>query len=247
MYATTIIRVPGCSSAWLERVVWDHEGAGSNPVTPIQQPPVSEQLTGGHPPVIRIRNRGTTLILHFWRRAMPRTRPTTNPLSYHRHTGQYYITRSGKRIYLGANLDEATERYHRLCLGLGAPERPTSAVGISAKELANRFIAAQQANWREPETTLRSYQNWLGRFLRDHPRLLAADLTVQAFAAWKLSLRQRGYSPKAINHDAELPDGPHRHQIARVCANGLRTRTTSHRSGRHVLSEKRGARTQHDP
>src|SRR5882762_4412993 len=25
----------GCSSAWLERVVWDHEVAGSNPVTPI--------------------------------------------------------------------------------------------------------------------------------------------------------------------------------------------------------------------
>jgi hypothetical protein len=24
----------GCSSAWLERVVWDHEVAGSNPVTP---------------------------------------------------------------------------------------------------------------------------------------------------------------------------------------------------------------------
>ena len=25
----------GCSSAWLERLVWDQEAAGSNPVTPI--------------------------------------------------------------------------------------------------------------------------------------------------------------------------------------------------------------------
>ena len=28
---------PGCGSAWLERLVWDQEVAGSNPVTPIQQ------------------------------------------------------------------------------------------------------------------------------------------------------------------------------------------------------------------
>jgi integrase len=131
---------------------------------------------------------------------MPRTRPTCKPLSYHRHTGQYYITRSGKRIYLGADVGEATKRYDRLCLRIDPSERPPVAVGISAKELANRFIAAQQANWREPETTLHCYRNWVGRFLKDHPRLLAADLTVEAFAAWKLSLRQRGYSPKAINH-----------------------------------------------
>ena len=26
----------GCSSAWLERLVWDQEVAGSNPVTPIE-------------------------------------------------------------------------------------------------------------------------------------------------------------------------------------------------------------------
>ena len=25
---------PGCGSAWLERLVWDQEVAGSNPVTP---------------------------------------------------------------------------------------------------------------------------------------------------------------------------------------------------------------------
>ena len=26
---------PGCGSAWLERLVWDQEVAGSNPVTPM--------------------------------------------------------------------------------------------------------------------------------------------------------------------------------------------------------------------
>ena len=29
-------RVSGCGSAWLERLVWDQEAAGSNPVTPIE-------------------------------------------------------------------------------------------------------------------------------------------------------------------------------------------------------------------
>ena len=28
-------QVAGCSSAWLERLVWDQEVAGSNPVTPM--------------------------------------------------------------------------------------------------------------------------------------------------------------------------------------------------------------------
>ena len=28
-------RQTGCGSAWLERLVWDQEVAGSNPVTPI--------------------------------------------------------------------------------------------------------------------------------------------------------------------------------------------------------------------
>ena len=30
-----IFRDPGCGSAWLERLVWDQEVAGSNPVTPM--------------------------------------------------------------------------------------------------------------------------------------------------------------------------------------------------------------------
>ena len=29
--------MPGCGSAWLERLVWDQEVAGSNPVTPIKK------------------------------------------------------------------------------------------------------------------------------------------------------------------------------------------------------------------
>lgn len=28
----TYIYISGCSSVWLERVVWDHEAAGSSPV-----------------------------------------------------------------------------------------------------------------------------------------------------------------------------------------------------------------------
>ena len=35
--------VPGCGSVWLERLVWDQEAAGSNPVTPIMKHPVSFQ------------------------------------------------------------------------------------------------------------------------------------------------------------------------------------------------------------
>ena len=30
-----VVIIPGCGSAWLERLVWDQEVAGSNPVTPI--------------------------------------------------------------------------------------------------------------------------------------------------------------------------------------------------------------------
>lgn len=49
---------------------------------------------------------------------MPRSRPASNPLSFHKPTGQYYVTRGGKRIYLGANQEEALNEYHRLALGL---------------------------------------------------------------------------------------------------------------------------------
>jgi|GEM_PF-1094816 len=136
---------------------------------------------------------------------MSRSRPASSPLSYHKPSGQYYVTRVGKRIYLGADRDEALERYHHLALGMNStpdhPE-PEKAPGrlMVVKELANRFLASQQANWKVPEMTLRSYTYWLGRFLKDHPKLRAADLTVEMFAAWKISLRCRKYSPQSINH-----------------------------------------------
>jgi len=122
---------------------------------------------------------------------MPRSRPASNPLSYHKHTGLYYVTRSRKRVYLGSDRDEALEKYHRMNLGLAEPEKPVRQVPLTAKELANRFLAAQQANWRNPETTLRSYRDWIGRFLKDHPKLKIQDFTVEIFAAWKISLRKR--------------------------------------------------------
>ncbi len=131
---------------------------------------------------------------------MPRRRPASNPVSFHRPTGQFYTTRGGRRIYLGVDRQSATEQYHRLALGLQRTERRVADASISAKELANRFITAQQANWRNPQQTLRCYQGWLRRFLKDHPRLRAMAFNVEIFAAWKLLLRQRGYAPETINH-----------------------------------------------
>lgn len=131
---------------------------------------------------------------------MPRSRPATNPLSYHEPTGQYYVTRGGRRIYLGADPDRATAKYHRLALGLLPARQPTAATTITCKELANRFLATQQANWRARQTTLRCYRDWLRHFLEDHGRLLASGLTVEMFATWKLALLERGYSAESINH-----------------------------------------------
>lgn len=131
---------------------------------------------------------------------MPRSRPASNPLSFHKATGQHYVTRGGRRVYLGAERNAALARYHRLALGLEQAVEPNFDLTLTAKEMANRFITAQQANWLSPQTTVRCYLNWLGRFLADHPRLVAADFTIERFAAWKLSLRGRGYAAESINH-----------------------------------------------
>jgi hypothetical protein len=100
---------------------------------------------------------------------------------------------------MGADRKAATEQYHRLSLGLGEPVRPSSAPLVSAKELANRFIATQQANWRKPAVTLTNYRNRLGRFLKDHPGLKVRDFSVEMFAAWKISLKRRSYSAESMN------------------------------------------------
>ncbi len=55
---------------------------------------------------------------------MPRSRPSTDPISFHKPTGQFYVTRGGTRVYLGTDHDAAIERYHRLALGLDdAPQQ----------------------------------------------------------------------------------------------------------------------------
>ncbi len=133
---------------------------------------------------------------------MPRSRPTSNPISYHRHTKQYYVTRGGKRLYLGSDKEQALRRYHEVGLSgtVGSIEQASPPVDLSAKELANRFLAAQRANWRNPQGTLKSYRDWVGRFLKDHRQLRVAEFTIERFASWKLSLKERGYSPESINH-----------------------------------------------
>ena len=132
---------------------------------------------------------------------MSRSRPASNPISYHKHTKQYYIIMGGKRNYLGPDKDKALQRYHQLGLGFEpAQEELAPPIRVTAKDLANRFLVAQQANWRNPKTTLKCYKDWLGHFIQDHPRLKAADVTVEKFAIWKLSLKKRNYSPESINH-----------------------------------------------
>ena len=132
---------------------------------------------------------------------MSRSRPASNPISFHKHTKQYYVTRGGKRIYLGSDKERAIKKYHRIGLGFEPlQQEPAPPVEITIKELANRFIEAQQANWRNPKTTLKCYKDWLGRFIKDHPRLKVANFTVEKFARWKLSLKEREYSPESINH-----------------------------------------------
>ena len=47
VYNSHCTEVAGCGSAWLERLVWDQEVAGSNPVTPIV-------FFGGKPYIYRV-------------------------------------------------------------------------------------------------------------------------------------------------------------------------------------------------
>lgn len=131
---------------------------------------------------------------------MPRSRPASKPLSFHKATGHHYVTRAGRRLYLGADRKQALQKYHRLALGIPSPTQPPARTPIACKELANRFLAAQQANWRVRKTTLRCYRDWSRHFLEDHEGLLAEELTVEMFAGWRLSSQHRGYSAESINH-----------------------------------------------
>jgi len=77
---------------------------------------------------------------------MSRSRPASNPISYHKHTKQYYITRYGRRIYLGSDKNQALAKYHQLGLGVEPVQKEfASPVNITAKNLANRFLMAQHA------------------------------------------------------------------------------------------------------
>jgi len=72
---------------------------------------------------------------------MSRSRPASNPISYHKYTKQYYITRSGRRIYLGSDKNQALTKYHQLGLGVEPVQRELAPpVNITAKNLANRFL-----------------------------------------------------------------------------------------------------------
>ena len=61
---------------------------------------------------------------------MPRSRPASNPISFHKHTKQYYVTRTGKRIYLGSDKEEALKKYQK-ALDYRLTEKPISHIDIA--------------------------------------------------------------------------------------------------------------------
>jgi len=70
---------------------------------------------------------------------MPRRRPTSNPISYHKWTKQFYVTRSGRRIYLGPDKEEALKRHHRLGLGVALiQQEATSPVEITIEKIRDK-------------------------------------------------------------------------------------------------------------
>ncbi len=66
---------------------------------------------------------------------MSRSRPASNPISFHKHTKQYYVTRGGKRIYLGSDKEEAIKKYHRMGMGFEpAQQKPARLKEITDKK-----------------------------------------------------------------------------------------------------------------
>jgi hypothetical protein len=63
---------------------------------------------------------------------------------------------------LSSDKEEALKKNHRLELGVESFLRETvPSMEIAIKKLANRFIAAQKPNWRNPKATLKCYKDWL--------------------------------------------------------------------------------------
>ena len=72
---------------------------------------------------------------------MSRSRQTSNPISYHKWTKQFYVTRAGRRIYLGSDEKEALKKYHQLGIGFESPQSELSPVVITVKELSKILTA----------------------------------------------------------------------------------------------------------
>jgi len=93
----------------LVRLLDTQEAVGSSPIPPISQTLVIKGFGRNHSCVIHLSKCCATLMttllqLFFEVNTMSRSRPASNPISYHKHTKQYYVTRGGRRIYLGAVL-----------------------------------------------------------------------------------------------------------------------------------------------
>lgn len=74
---------------------------------------------------------------------MPRSRPASNPISFHKPTGQFYVTRAGKRIHLGADPDAALASYY-------VTVRPTSQLPTSFEpSVKPRWMSVNRANPRQ--------------------------------------------------------------------------------------------------
>ena len=49
---------------------------------------------------------------------MPTSRPAGDPVSFPGPSDQYYVTRGGRRLYLGSDREIAMQKFHRLSAGL---------------------------------------------------------------------------------------------------------------------------------
>ena len=78
---------------------------------------------------------------------MSRSRPASNPLSYHKPTGQYYVTRGKRRRYLGANRDEALVRV-MLQTELDIPSTVAAVGAFACRPLADGWWGHSRSDLR---------------------------------------------------------------------------------------------------